>query len=199
MKISQPGMFSRGKISLGPAPHITPDSLLQELTASWAPQGFKVYKSALLGVDVIIKKSAWTGVAIKIKPNNGNVDIAYNAFSPSAGVRMMMLGLIPILIINANAWKPLLRRFEQYVQGSNYFGGSAQLGGGQQQLAAGQPQQQAYAQQPQGYQQQQYAQQPQQQAQQSQQAQYPCQRCRNILQWIPEHQRWYCGTCRQYL
>ena len=196
MKISPPGMFSRGKISLGPAAHITPDSLLQELTASWAPQGFKVYKSALLGVDVILKKSAWTGVAIKIKPNNGTVDIAYNAFSPSAGVRMLMLGLIPVLIINANAWKPLLRKFEQYVQGSSFFGGSAQLAGGQQaQLPAGQQQ---YAQQPQAYgQQQQYAQQPQQQ--QSQQAQYPCQTCRNILQWIPEHQRWYCGTCRQYI
>jgi hypothetical protein len=192
-------MFSRGKISLGPASHITPDSLLQELTASWAPQGFKVYKSALLGVDVIIKKSAWTGVAIKIKPNAGNVDIAYNAFSPSAGVRMLMLGLIPVLIINANAWKPLLRRFEQYVQGSNYFGGSAQLGGGQQQqLAAGQPQQYAQQQQAYGqqaYGQQQYQQQPQQQAQQ----QYPCATCRNPLQWVAEHQRWYCGSCQQYI
>jgi ribosomal protein S27AE len=210
MKITPPGMFSRGKISLGPAPHITPDSLLQELTATWVPQGLKVYKSALYGVDVIIKKSAWTGVALKIKPNGGNVDIAYNAFSPSAGVRMLMLGLIPILIINANAWKPLLRRFEQYAQGASYFGGAAQLAGGQQaQLPAGQAgyaqqpaygQQQQYAQQPQ----QQYAQQPQQQyaqqpQQQAQQQQYPCATCRNPLQWIAEHQRWYCGNCRQYI
>jgi hypothetical protein len=213
MKITPPGLFSRGKISLGPAPHITPDSLLQELTNTWAPQGFTTYKSALVGVDVVLKKSGWTGVALKIKPNNGNIDIAYNAFAPSAFVRVMAMGLIPILIVNANSWKPLLRRFEQYVQGSNYFGGSAQLAGGQAQLPAGQPagypqqqqQQQGYGQPQQAYggqPQQQYAQQPQQQQPQQQaqqQAQYPCQQCRNILQWVAEHQRWYCGTCRQYI
>lgn len=196
MKITPPGLFSRGKISLGPAPHITPDSLLQELTTVWAPQGFTVYKSALVGVDVALKKSAWTGVALKIKPNSGNIDIAYNAFMPSAGARMLMLGLIPILIINANAWKPLLQRFEQYVRGSAYFGGSAQLAGGQGQLSAGQ-----HAQQQQHYGQHQSYGQPQQQPQQVQQApaQYPCAQCRNVLQWIAEHQRWYCGTCRQYI
>jgi hypothetical protein len=206
MKISPPGLFSRGKISIGPAPHINPDSLLQELKTVWGPQGFEVYKSALFGVDVVLKKSGWTGVGLKIKPNQGNVDIAYNAFAPSAFVRMLAMGLIPILIVNANSWKPLLRRFEQYVQGSNYFGGSAQLTGGQAQLPAGQQpgyaQQQQYGQQPQAYGQPQpaYAQQ-QQQAQQPQQApaQYPCARCGNLLQWIAEHQRWYCGSCQQYV
>jgi hypothetical protein len=197
MKITPPGLFSRGKISLGPAPHITPDSLLQELTSVWAPQGFTVYKSALVGVDVTLKKTGWTGVALKIKPNNGNVDIAYNAFMPSAFARLLGMGLIPILIINANAWKPLLRRFEQYVQGSNYFGGSGQLAGGQAQLSAGYAQQQF---QPQSYGQPQHAF-SQQQTQQPQQApaQYPCAQCRNVLQWVAEHQRWYCGTCRQYI
>jgi hypothetical protein len=196
MKITPPGLFSRGKISVGPAPHITPDSLLHELTNAWGPQGFTLYKSGLIGVDVVLKKSGWTGIAFKIKQNQGNVDIAYNAFAPSAFVRLMAMGLIPILIVNANSWKPLLRRFEQYVQGSNYFGGAAQLAGGQQaQLPAGQPvaygQQQAYGQP------QQYAQQPPQQQQAP--AQYPCAQCRNILQWVGEHQRWYCGTCRQYV
>ena len=244
MKITPPGFFSRGKISVGPAPHITPESLLQELTNVWGSQGFKVYKSALVGVDVALKKSGWTGVALKIKRGgDGNVDIAYNAFMPSAGARMLMLGLIPLLIINANAWKPLLRKFEQYVKESNYFGGAPQLGGGQQgQLPAGQqPQQHGYGQQPQqGYGQQQpqqaygqpqqtygqqpqqaYGQQPQQaynqqpqhgqpqQAQQPQyaqqqppqqaQQQYPCARCQQPLQWVAEHQRWYCGNCRQYI
>jgi ribosomal protein S27AE len=200
LQISQPGLFSRGKIKLNrPGPHITPDSLLAELTTIWKPQGFEVYKSALVGVDVVLKKSGWTGVALKIKQNNGNTELAYNAFAPSAFVRVMAMGLIPILIVNANSWKPLLRRFEQYVQGSPYFGGQLPAGQQQAQLPAGQPQQQAYGQQPMqaqpqaGYAQQQ--QQPQQQAQQ----QYPCQRCQQPLQWVAQHQRWYCGSCQQYV
>lgn len=223
MKISPPGMFSRGKLELGPASHITPDSLLQELTSTWVPQGFTVYKSALVGVDVVLKKSGWTGVALKLKPSNGHMVIAYNAFSPSAFVRMLAMGLIPLLIINASSWKPLLRKFEEYVKTSNYFGGAHALAsGGQGQLPAGQPQP-GYGQ-PQGYGQQQYAQhaqyaqqpaQPQHaqppyaqqqqfapqpaQPQYAQPQQYPCATCRNPLQWVAEHQRWYCGNCRQYV
>ncbi len=209
MQIKPPGLFSRGKIILGqPAPHITPDTLLQELTQAWAPRGFQVYKSALIGLDVAIKKSGWTGVAIKIKQNNGMTELAYNAFAPSAFVRLMAMGLIPILIVNSTSWKPLLRTFEQYVQSSPFFH-AGQLGGGQALLPQatahyphGAPQahhapQPQYAQQPQ---QQHYGQQPPYAQPQPQQAaqQYPCAQCQTNLQWIAEHQRWYCGTCQQY-
>ncbi|CAN5436931.1 hypothetical protein BH11MYX1_BH11MYX1_48740 [soil metagenome] len=195
MQIKQPGLFSRGKLALGqPAPHITPDTLLQELSNAWAPRGFQVYKSALMGLDVALKKSAWTGIAIKIKQTNAGTELAYNAFMPSAGARLLGMGLIPILIINANAWKPLLRQFEAYAQASPYFT-HGQLAGGQAQLPQavanypqGMPQQHAY---PQGAP---HQQQPQARAPQ----QYPCQQCGTSLQWVAEYQRWFCGRCQQY-
>ncbi len=49
MQVKQPGLFSRGKVLLGqPAPHVTPDTLLAELSNAWAPRSFQVYKSALI-------------------------------------------------------------------------------------------------------------------------------------------------------
>jgi len=232
MQIKPPGLLSRGKIILdGPAPHITPEALCQELARQWEPQGYSVYQSKLIGLDVALKKSGWSGVAIKIKQDGTGTVLAYNAFSPSAMVRMLAMGLIPILIINAKSWKPLLRSFESYIQGSQFFGGTQQqLGQGQQQAQGGyqqqpqQGQQQAQAgyqqqqqpqaqagyqqQQPQaqaGYQQQQpqaqagyQQQQPQAQEQPQAQQQYPCQQCQTPLQWVAEHQRWYCGGCQQY-
>jgi hypothetical protein len=211
MQITPPGAFSRGKITLGTtAPHITPDSLLQELTQQWGPQGFQVYKSALVGVDVALRKSGWTGVAIKIKQTPAGTELVYNAFAPSALVRMMALGLIPILIINAKAWKPLLRAFEQYVQASPFFGGQMQLAQGmpmhggqpmhaaqppwqamQQPMAAQQPMQEMHAQQPM---QEMHAQ----QATTPAHPVYPCAHCRSPLQWIHQYQRWYCAACQQY-
>ena len=181
MQVQPPGLFSRGKLSLGqPAPHITPDTLLQELSNAWAPRGFQVYRSALIGLDVAIKKSAWTGIAIKIKQTQGGTVLAYNAFMPSAGARLLGMGLIPLLIISAKAWKPLLRQFEAYAQGAPYFT-HGQLAGGQAQL----PQAVAH-----------YAQGAPQQAQAPQQ--YPCQHCGTSLQWVGEYQRWFCGRCQQY-
>lgn len=189
MQIKPPGMFSRGKLVLDQAaPHITPDSLVQELSRSWAPRGFEVYKTALIGLDVVLKKSGWTGVGLKIKQDQGSTVIVYGAFAPSAMVRVLAMGLIPILIVNSTSWKPLLRTFEQYVQSSPFFT-MGQLGGGQAQLpqatahyVQGAPAQ-AYAQQ------QQYAPQPQ---------QYPCGQCGTSLEWVAQHQRWYCGRCQQY-
>ena len=131
MEIKPPGLFSRGKIIIGfPAPHITTQTLVDELGRAWGPQGFQVYRSALIGLDVVLKKSGWTGVGIKIKQNNGNTELAYNAFAPSAMVRVLAMGLIPILIVNSTSWKPLLRSFELYVQSSPYFN-AGQLAGGQ--------------------------------------------------------------------
>lgn len=189
MQIKPPGLFSRGKISMGfSAHHITTDSLVAELGRAWAPQGFTVYKSALIGLDVVLKKSGWTGVGIKIKQTNGMTELAYNAFAPSAMVRVMAMGLIPILIVNSTSWKPLLRSFEQYVQSSPYFN-AGQLGGGQQAMLP-----QAVAHYPHGVPQPQ----PMQVQQQAAPQQYPCQTCGTQLQWVAEHQRWYCGRCQQY-
>jgi hypothetical protein len=188
MQIKPPGLFSRGKISLGlAAHHITPDSLVQELGQAWASQGCTVYKSALIGIDCVLKKSGWTGIGIKIKQNNGMTELVYNAFAPSAMVRVLAMGLIPILIVNSTSWKPMLRSFEAYVQNAPYFN-AGQLGGGQQAMLP-----QATANYPHGQMQQQM-----QVQQQGAAPQYPCQACGVPLQWVAEHQRWYCGRCQQY-
>ncbi len=186
MQVKPPGLFSRGRIILErSAPHITPDSLAYELGQAWAPRGFEVYKSALIGLDVALKKSGWTGVAIKIKHTETGTELVYNAFSPSAMVRILAMGLIPILIVNSTSWQPLLRMFEQYVQSSPFFTGG-QLGAAPAMLP------QAVAQYPHGAPAQAYppaAQAP---------PQYPCAQCATVLQWVAQHQRWWCPRCQQY-
>ena len=139
MQIKDPGFFSRGKIILPPSPHITPDSLLQELQQQWGPRGYEVYKTALIGADLVLKKSGWTGIAMKINQGPAQTEIIYNAFSPSVFVRLLAMGLIPLLIVYSNSWKPLLQDFRMYVQSSPFWGGQLQGGGYPQQLGMGQP------------------------------------------------------------
>ncbi len=168
MQINDPGFFSRGSIMLPPSPHITTETLIAELTQSWRPRGFEVYKTALIGSDLVLKKSGWTGIAFKIQHAPNGTTIRYNAFAPSALVRLFAMGLIPLLIAYYNAWKPLLAEFRAYVQQSPFFlgqmgayPGMGQMGGygapaalpqGYPQQGYGQPQQQGYGQpQQQGY------------------------------------------------
>ena len=178
MQINDPGYFSRGSCVLPYSPHITPDTLLQELQQAWGPRGYEVYKTALIGADLVLKKSAWTGIAIKITHNPQATTLKFNAFSPSVFVRLMAMGLIPVLIVYFNSWKPMLGEFRAYMEQSAFLRG--QMGGGQYpagQMGPGQPQQ-GYGQQPQqGYPQQQpqqgYGQQPQQGYGQQPQQGYP--------------------------
>ncbi len=186
MQIKRPGLFSRGKVILDrPSPHITPDSLLQELTQSWGPRGATVYRSALPLIDVTLKQSAWTGVGLKIKQSPTETTVVYGPFSPSVFARMVG----GPLILWFTSWGKLLREFEGYVQGSPYFGGMMQL----QQPMMQQPQQ-PMMQQPQQPMMQQQPMQPQGAPQQ-----YPCPRCQAPLQWAAQYQRWFCARCQQYV
>ena len=149
MQIKDPGFFSRGACILPYSPHITPDSLLQELQQAWGPRGYEVYKTALIGADLVLKKSAWTGIAIKISHSPQSTTLKFNAFSPSVFVRLMAMGFIPLLIVYFNSWKPLIQEFRGYMEQSGFLRG--QMGGGQYpagQMGPGQPQQ-GYGQQPQ--------------------------------------------------
>jgi len=147
MQIKDPGMFSRGKILLPPSPHINADSLMQELQNSWGGQGFTVYKTALIGADLVLKKSGWTGIALKVNQSPAQTEILFNAFAPSALVRILAMGIIPILIVNSTSWKPLLAQFKTYVQSSPFFTGQM-AGAAHPQMGAGAPQQQGYPQAP---------------------------------------------------
>ena len=163
MQIKDAGFWSRGAATLPPSPHITIETLIQDLQAYWGPRGFEVYKTALIGADIVLKKSGWTGIAIKIAHGPQSTILRFNPFAPSALVRIMAMGLIPLLIAYYNAWKPLLGEFRQYLEASPFLRGqmgggyAGQMGPGPQQGYGQQPQQ-GYGQQPQ----QGYGQQPQQ-------------------------------------
>lgn len=152
MQIKDAGFWTRGAATLPPSPHITVETLIQDLQAYWGPRGFEVYKTALIGADLVLKKSGWTGIAIKIAHGPQSTILRFNPFAPSALVRIFAMGLIPLLIAYYNAWKPLLAEFRVYLEQSPFLRGqmgggyAGQMGPGQQQ-GYGQPQapQHAYA------------------------------------------------------
>ncbi len=128
MQIKDPGLFSRGKITLAPSAHVTPDALMAELQQVWGTQGFEVYRTALLGADLVLKRSAWTGISLKIKHGPQSTDILFNAFAPSVWVRLFSMGVIPVLILYFKSWTPLLREFAVWAPTSPLLTG--QMGAG---------------------------------------------------------------------
>lgn len=85
--------------------------------------GYVVYATALIGADLVIKKSDWTGMAVKVKSTDNGTEILFNPFAPSMLVRLLFMGLIPLLVLMFGAWKTFGQEFISWVEQEQPFGG----------------------------------------------------------------------------
>jgi hypothetical protein len=107
-------------LSLNQRPDLTIEKTLQILETAFGSK-YKVYATKLLGADIVVKKSGWTGVAFKIVQKEGKTNIKYWAMSPSAFVRMLGLGLIPLLILYYSSWKKMQNEIKSFLEASQDF------------------------------------------------------------------------------
>lgn len=113
MITKQPGFFTRGTIELPANAQVTVESLQAELASGFPT--YEVYKTALLGADLVLKRSGWTGLTFKIKNKPDKTEILFGPFAPSVGVRLLMNGLIPLLILYFTSWKAIKEEFAVWV------------------------------------------------------------------------------------
>jgi hypothetical protein len=115
------GFWSRSKRQLPKRPELTPEAALKAIEQGYAAGKYTVYPTKLLGADLIIKKSGWTGIAVKIKQADDKTTVMYNPMSPSAGVRMLGMGLIPLLIVYHKSWKHMVKEFQEFLDRTPLF------------------------------------------------------------------------------
>ncbi|NMB75313.1 MAG: hypothetical protein GYA21_09300 [Myxococcales bacterium] len=115
------GFWSRSKRVLPKRPELTVDTVKRAIEQGFAAGKYEVYPTKLVGADLVIKKSGWSGIAVKIKQDNDKTTLLYNPMSPSAGVRMLGMGLIPLLIIYHKSWKHMIREFQEFLDRTPMF------------------------------------------------------------------------------
>ena len=98
-------------------PELKVDGLVEILEKAFGDR-YEVYKTALIGADVIVKKSGWTGVSIKLVQKADKTVIRYGVMAPSALVRILMAGILPWLILRFTVWAAIQKEFEAFVKGS---------------------------------------------------------------------------------
>jgi hypothetical protein len=105
------------KVTLRHDPELTVSKLKQLLDDQFGDR-YEVYDTALVGADLVIKKSAWTGVSLKLKQKSDRTIVRFGAMSPSAAVRIFFMGLIPILILYFTSWRSIQNEIKTFLQGS---------------------------------------------------------------------------------
>ena len=111
MKVKDASVFTSGKISLPLRPDITVDLLESEIRSTFAKGAYEVSRNPLFKSVIIIKKTGWTGLTVALKQKKEETLIRFNAFAPSAMVRLFLMGLIPMLILHNGKWKAMRAEF----------------------------------------------------------------------------------------
>lgn len=101
-------------------PDLTVDQMFAALQTKFGEK-YEVYKTALAGADVIIKKSGSTGVSIRLLQKKDKTLIRYGGMSPSAFVRMLAMGIIPWVILAMTAWKPITKEVGEFIENAPEF------------------------------------------------------------------------------
>jgi hypothetical protein len=77
---------------------------------------YEVYETALLGADFVVRKSGWTGVSVRLIQKKDKTKIIYAAFAPSLAVRLLFMGIIPMLICYATVWKDIQKEIGEFIE-----------------------------------------------------------------------------------
>jgi hypothetical protein len=97
-------------------PELTPEKAFEIFKVKFGSK-YNMYISKLPRIDFVLKKSAWSGIAVKIVQKPDKTIIRFGAFSPSAFVRLLQMGLIPLLILWFTSWKAMQNEVKEFISG----------------------------------------------------------------------------------
>ena len=69
-------------------PELSKESLM-ELFSGYFQEKYDVYPTLIIGADFIVKKSAKSGVFVKLKQKEGETKVIYGSIAPSVAVRVL--------------------------------------------------------------------------------------------------------------
>ena len=117
------------KIEIPHNPDLTVEDIINSLNVKFASKGYTAKKVKLLGADLVLEKTSWVGVAIKLKQKQNATFLRVNGFAPSTGVRvfMAMLGLFTYLFVIPK-WNKLVKEVKQHVLSPEFANKEIELG-----------------------------------------------------------------------
>lgn len=78
---------------------------------------YEVYMTKLLLRDFVIKKSAWTGIAVRVKQKDTFTELVFNGFMPGTAARLFFGGIV-VLVLYFGAWKNMQNEIKEFIERS---------------------------------------------------------------------------------
>lgn len=105
------------KLQIRHDPEMTPEQVMQAFQDQFQGK-YEIYPTKLIGTDFVVKKSSWTGVAVRLLQKGDRTLLRFNAFAPSTLHRAFFAGLIPYLVLHLTSWKGITSEVKAFIEGS---------------------------------------------------------------------------------
>ena len=112
------------KLPIRHDPNITPEQVMQIFQEQFQGK-YEVYPTKLIGADFVMKKSAWTGVVVRLLKKGDRTLLRFNPIAPSTLCRVLLAGLLPYLILYLTSWKGITKEVRAFVEGSPKLQGAS--------------------------------------------------------------------------
>lgn len=114
------------KIELKNSTSLSVEELLEKLELEFSQRkGYQTYTTALWGADIVIRKSAFVGVSIKLKQKSNKTSIRVTGMIPSAWGRLLS-GLWMVFLIGK--WNKLIKEVNDFATTERFHNSEMELG-----------------------------------------------------------------------
>ncbi len=108
------------KIQIRHNPDLTTDEVMRLFSDKFRSR-YEIYPTKLIGSDFVVKKSGWTGIAVKLLQKKDKTLLRYGAFAPSVFVRLFFGGII-LIFLYFTRWKKMQNEIKDFITSSAELG-----------------------------------------------------------------------------
>ena len=107
------------KVDVGHHPELTVDQAIQLFRNHFGTK-YEVYPTKLLRRDLVVKRSGWTAVGVKLEQQQNSTSFVFTAFIPSVLLQLFFGSLVAILILRST-WKNMEAEVQSFIEGASEF------------------------------------------------------------------------------
>jgi hypothetical protein len=116
------------RVTLAHQPSLTKQALAEILAKGFLGR-CEVYPTKLLGTDIVVKQSAWTGASVTLKQSGRATSVAVGSLAPSAASRVAIVLFMPWLLLYFTTWRRLRDEVCDFLRNAPELNGHAPLAG----------------------------------------------------------------------
>ena len=107
-------------VTVAHQPDLSVEKALEVFSNHFAGK-YSVYKTRRPLLHLVVRKSAWTAVGVRLRQGSNTTRFGFGAFLPSFFLTFLLVGLVTYLILYFASWRDMEREVENFILNAPEF------------------------------------------------------------------------------